>query len=110
MKYLSLMLSISVLLLSVMPCCIEDKCMSIRSETVETETTVCANSCNDCPDNSYNCCSPFLHCNTCSGFPEARHYKPLRIVTNLIADYESVYIVRDNLPDFISSIWQPPQI
>ena len=108
MKYLSFILAVTVLLLSVMPCCLEDKCLSIHTETLNTGDDTC-NTCDDCPDNSYSCCSPFLHCNTCTGFPEARFYNPITIVLNLISDCKSDYIFKGNLPDLISSIWQPPQ-
>lgn len=107
MKYLSLILSISVFLLSVIPCCVEDKCLAIHSQTIGIEDDAPLNSCDDCSDNS--CCSPFLHCNTCSGFPEARYYNPIKIVPNLISDCGAKYIVKRNYLDFISSIWQPPQ-
>lgn len=106
MKYLSLILSISVLLLSVVPCCLEDKCLSAYTETVETSNDDC-NSCDDCSDSS--CCSPFLHCNTCSGFPEARYSNLLNVTVTLISDCELEYILRNDLSDFISSIWQPPK-
>lgn len=104
MKYLSLILSISVLLLSVMPCCLEDKCLS-ASTTVETGDDI--NSCDDCTDDS--CCSPFLHCNTCSGFPEARSYNFISLKSNLVSVYKSDYIESNNLSDYKSSIWQPPK-
>ena len=102
MKYLSLILSISVLLLSVMPCCLEDKCLSVYAETAETGDDM-----GNCSDDS--CCSPFLHCNTCSGFPEARSYNFISIKSNLVSDYKSDYIESNNLPDYKSSIWQPPK-
>ena len=105
MKYLSLVLALGVLLLSTMPCCFEDKCLSAFAETIDSDNDVC-NTPNNCSDDS--CCSPFLHCNTCFGFPEAQYSKPLRTTTNLISCCESEYIIRNNLPDFISSIWQPP--
>lgn len=109
MKYLSLILSISVFLLSVIPSCIEDKCLSLHKQSIEKESvgTQSENSCDDCADN--NCCSPFLHCNTCSGFPEARYTNPIKVATNLVSGCTSKYIVRGNSLDFISSIWQPPQ-
>lgn len=108
MKYLSLVLSISVLLLSVVPCCLEDKCLSAYSQIVEIGVDT-KNNCDDCSNNGYNCCSPFLHCNTCSGFPEARYYNPINIMIGLVSDCKSEYVFSGNLPDIISSIWQPPQ-
>jgi len=108
MKYLSLILSMYVLLLSVMPCCFEDKCLSVYIPTVESGVDT-HNNCDDCSDNGYNCCSPFLHCDTCSGFPEAHHYSPISVVIGLVSDCKSDYIERNDLPDFKSLIWQPPQ-
>ena len=86
-----------------MPCCLEDKCLSIYAEI----SNDIGNNCDDCTDNS--CCSPFLHCNTCYGFPEARFYNPIVITLGSTSDCESEYILRNNLPDFKSSIWQPPK-
>lgn len=108
MKYLSFILAISVLLLSVIPCCFEDKCFSIHTETQNTGDDR-SNACDDCSDNNYSCCSPFLHCNTCTGFPEARFYHPITIALGLVSDCNSDYVFKGDVPGFISSIWQPPQ-
>ena len=89
-----------------MPCCFEDKCLAIYTDTVETSNDI-GNSCDDCSDDS--CCSPFLHCNTCFGFPEARFYNPIIIILGSLPYYKSDYIVKNALSDYKSSIWQPPK-
>lgn len=109
MKHLSLILSIFVLLLSVVPCSLEDKCLSAYTESLEIENTICNNSCDTCSDNDGDSCSPFLHCNTCFGFPEAHYYKSLKNAPDLTSDCQSNYVLKYNLSDFISSIWQPPR-
>ena len=107
MKYLSFIFSVYVLLLSVIPGCLEDKCLFSNIETVEVGDDI-PNSCDDCSDN--NCCSPFLHCNTCAGFPEARVVNLIRVSIDLIYECKSEYNCSGNIPDFISSIWQPPRV
>lgn len=109
MKHLSLILAMGVLLLSVMPCCLEDKCLSTHISALSTGDDDACNSCDDCADNGYDCCSPFLHCNTCTGFPEARFYNPITVIVGSVSDCITAYVVKGNLPAFISSIWQPPQ-
>lgn len=65
MKYLSYILALWVLLLSTAPCFLKDECLfQCKNDTQEeTSTDDDGCSCTDC------CCSPFLHCNTCTGCP-----------------------------------------
>lgn len=65
MKHLSYILALWVLLLSTVPCFLEDKCL-FQCANEQTEEPCADNDGSSCTDCN---CSPFLHCNTCTGCP-----------------------------------------
>jgi hypothetical protein len=97
-KIASLILSLVVLLLSITPCCSEDRCDDEKlSETTEGHTE------------EFSVCSPFLTCGTCVGFTfqnEAYKFKtvPVNIRKHQIPNSEFYIDCQD------SKIWQPPKI
>ena len=105
MKYLSYILALWVLLLSTVPCFLKDECLfQSMNEAQEEACTDNDCSCTDC------CCSPFLHCNTCTGCPVPRLFHSFSAVRVLLND-NLLSFYRDKLiPQFSSSIWQPPKI
>lgn len=105
MKHLSYILAFWVLLLSTAPCFLEDKCL-FKCANEETEES-CSDdegcSCTDC------CCSPFLHCNTCTGCPAPKLFHSLTV--ELVQSNNNLSFYKEKLiPHFSSSIWQPPKI
>ena len=105
MKYLSYILALWVLLLSTAPCFLKDECLFQCTDNEPGE--MCHDdgcSCTDC------CCSPFLHCNTCTGCPIPQlFHSPLVAIIQLNDNPLSFYKERP-IPQFSSSIWQPPKI
>lgn len=104
MKYLSYIVALWVLLLSTAPCFLEDKCL-FRCMNDEEEGARSDDGCS-CAD----CCSPFLHCNTCTGCLMLRPFYvsfalEIPLNDNLLSFYKEKLI-----PQFSSSIWQPPKL
>lgn len=107
MKYLSFILAICVLFLSTMPASLDDKCMS--KHQVE-QKDICNQECNNEDQSCSDCCSPFLQCNTCSGFPQLKD-EPFSCKPPTNIFIKNIFYVADNNNcDFISSIWQPPRV
>ena len=102
MKYLSYILALWVLLLSTAPCFLKDKCLF---QCVNNMEETCSDDGCSCAD----CCSPFLHFNTCTGCPVPRLFHlpfvlEIPLNDNLLSFYKEKLI-----PQFSSSIWQPPK-
>lgn len=108
MKYLSLILSVLVLLLSTMPALVEDKCLVTDSniECVDYCLDDSSHSQDDCTD----CCSPFLQCNTCTGFPSSNFNNGIE--PNLMHNTtKKLDTYKANIPSvFQSKIWEPPRL
>lgn len=108
MKYLSLILSVLVLLLSTMPAFIEDKCLAMDSsiECVDYCLDDSSQSQDDCTD----CCSPFLQCNTCTGFPYSNLNNSIES-THIYNTTKKLDTYKANIPSgFQSKIWEPPRL
>lgn len=103
MKYICLILSVLMLFLSTASSFIEDVCLiDTNIECIDSDLT---DNQETCPDN----CSPFVHCNTCSGFPvhiSKCHLEPILSHSNNIKI--SIYTTSFS-SGFNSKIWQPPQ-
>lgn len=104
MKYLSYILITWILLLSTAPCCLQDKCL-FHDLNNEKETSCHHNDSDSCTE----CCSPFLHCNTCTGCPVPNLFYLPFVITNPIDDASTFYYDEDLTYQFSSSIWQPPK-
>lgn len=61
LRHVSILLAIFTLMMCVAPAIVHDRCMS--SCCIEQE---CNGNC--CDDEGCDCCSPFIACNTCTGF------------------------------------------
>ncbi|WP_394342460.1 DUF6660 family protein [Mucilaginibacter limnophilus] len=102
MKFLYLILSVYVLMLSVIPCCTNDICNKVVVEQANIKNGYNTNS---------NCaaCSPFYCCVSCTGFvvlPETIQYAT--IVTVITGQY-SLYPT-SSVKDLPLPIWQPPRL
>jgi hypothetical protein len=98
MKIFCLILSLSVMLLSTVPCC-DDNC---EEEQVTTEQT-------DSHDESTESCSPFLTCGLCAGF--ASLY--IRVDIQPLEEETIVNVTPSNIlwvDNCFATIWQPPKI
>lgn len=106
MKYLSYILALWVLLLSTAPCFLKDECLFKCVNEIQGET--CPNddgcACTDC------CCSPFLHCNICTGCPAPQPFHSLFDVSIQLNDNPLSFYKEKLIPQFSSSIWQPPKL
>ena len=105
MKHLSYILALWVLLLSTVPCFLEDKCL-FQCANEQTEEPCADNDGSSCTDCN---CPPFLHCNTCTGCPIPKLFHSptaeLILLNNNLSFYKEKMI-----PHFSSSIWQPPKL
>ena len=101
MKIICLLLIITVLMLSTVPCCFEDNCVN------EIETAQDANHPQNSEQDEYNICSPFATCGICSGFVHQNfEFFYVNFSTNkLIPHYNSPFI-----KNIIAEIWKPPEI
>lgn len=106
MKCLSCLVALWVFLLSTLPCFLQDDCLFCSEDNVAESGCTCQDegACSDC------CCSPFLHCNTCTGCPRPKLFQqPLISVSPLSRELETYY--DDSLPlRQMGSLWQPPQL
>ncbi|WP_212003841.1 DUF6660 family protein [Chitinophaga sp. HK235] len=106
MKWLLFIFSIYVLTLSAVPCCGNDYCC-------EEETALTKDSQQHNEHENHNKpelpCSPFFSCNTCHGvvIPEITKSEPetIPLPGNIYYDH-----TKQSLPEFPTSIWQPPQL
>jgi hypothetical protein len=97
-KYLSIILALYVLLLSIKPCLGDDNDTSVKTEQSSHQDK-------DCND----VCSPFFICGTCSGFT---------LNISLVNFSATPFFIESNYPDYkqsslsevFISIWQPPKI
>ncbi|MEO7216002.1 DUF6660 family protein [Mucilaginibacter sp.] len=103
MKFLCILFSVYVLLLSVRPCCADD-CIakSISKKEIAGQ--------NSKPGNDCQGCSPFFSCGTCVGFTLAKPVVNVgRTATEITVEHNSTY-KQPALKPVMLSIWQPPQI
>ena len=102
-KIICFILSLSVLVLSAVPCCADDYC----NDELKTEQ-----SCTEHQDrndhNDYNGCSPFITCGTCTGFTFAKtdyNFQPITRVQSKFILYQQGFD-----ENYFVEIWQPPKL
>lgn len=100
MKYLSFMMAIMVLVLSTIPCIMEDKCIDLTYQSTDNQQND-----NDC---GMECCSPFFNCHTCTGFIVTIFHYPIEYTTRLSVKKIGAELVHA-ISDFHLSVWHPPQ-
>lgn len=102
MRYLSIILAVMVMALSTMPLFLVDKCLFCENEEQ------CDGDGQDDGCHCADCCSPFMHCSTCSGCTQP---KTASIGTPIPLPAQNVvYIYKVSfISGFSSSIWQPPR-
>lgn len=108
MKYLSLILSVYILVLTVRPCCDDNTCTDDSNKTEQLVN-------NHNPDNDHqdedhqSSCSPFNTCGNCIGFTLQTVNFSLSDETVLVENNDSTYH-HTFLSQFYIAIWQPPKI
>jgi len=107
-KNLAFLLSVLVLLLATIPCCLADNCVKEKAPTEKnSEKNNEPSGAGDDPD--CGICSPFYSCHTCPGFAFLNTTPKLTLV--LLVDIKPYTIYYPTLVStFASSIWQPPKI
>ncbi len=101
MKFISQLLAVYVLLLSIMPTFIEDKCIK-ENITDQGQSGQDEQDCNE------KCCSPFFSCNTCSGFVLSTFN--FSITHSLKEPQIKIRTIAISpVSDFPFSVWHPPQ-
>jgi hypothetical protein len=102
-KFLCILFSVYVLLLSVRPCCADD-CIAkpIAKKEIAGQNSKSGNNCQGC--------SPFFACGTCAGFTLAKQViYAERTATEVMVEHNSSY-KHPALKPVMLSIWQPPQL
>ena len=100
-RHLSVLLTLVVWTLSTLPCCVVDNCICQECEcsghTADDESLPC------------DCCSPFIHCNTCSGCPAPTCLQVTALTEPQAEKDIPLYHEDEYLCRYASSIWQPPK-
>ncbi|MEO6149825.1 MAG: DUF6660 family protein [Mucilaginibacter sp.] len=102
MKFLCIILSLYVVLLSVRPCCTDDVCAKITSIAKKQTGKLADN--NDC-----GTCSPFYRCGNCTGFTALAYATPDIAVPGSIHLPYTAYR-QPFIKDVSQAIWQPPRL
>lgn len=102
-RHLALVFTLMVWMLSTLPCFVADECICRGC------TCACADG-DDCGQTRpCDCCSPFIHCNTCAGCTvPACLQADIRVEINDRDDIP-LYHEDEYLSRYTSSIWQPPR-
>lgn len=100
-KYLSILIVIMTLSLSTMPCFLYDRCLFSGMEENCTHDDD-----GSCADDDF--CSPFMQCNTCTGFvyPQTTSLEEIFVHVNT----ETVFYYKEEaLKSFPANVFQPPR-
>lgn len=100
-KYLSILIVIMTLSLSTMPCFLYDRCLFSGMEENCTHDDD-----GSCADDDF--CSPFMQCNTCTGFvyPQTTSLEKIFVHVNT----ETVFYYKEEaLKSFPANVFQPPE-
>ncbi|WP_367868348.1 DUF6660 family protein [Pedobacter sp. WC2423] len=102
-KFLTLLLSLIVLTLTIVPCCAVEKedCTEQISVKTAQQTEKNEDCCKDC--------SPFYVCGTCVGFTISNSLAPTFVIYLRAVKHDSIYLTVE-LPQIHAVIWQPPQL
>jgi len=104
-KYISLVLSMIVLMLTALPCCAFEGGEGHAHKTVETKKQLCSEHGSDCCKD----CSPFYVCGTCLGFTVTTQQVTTFAIQLKRVQHNTVYIPVTVLAIPIT-IWQPPKL
>ncbi len=104
MRLLSYILALWVMLLATSPCFLEDKCLFKCVNDMQEDAFP-----NDDGTSCTNCCSPFLHCNTCTGFLVPKLYHSSFVIMIQLNDNQFLFYTEKLISLFLSDIWQPPK-
>lgn len=103
MKIIYLLLSVYVVVLTSVPCCVEDNCKD-EVKTEQTDPDHHHEDTDKCKD-----CSPFFTCSACSSFAFNHHIVSIQPVLNFIEKKHKTYLT--SWPNsFYTEFWQPPKI
>lgn len=100
-RYLSVLLTLVVWTLSTLPCCVMDSCICQECECSAHDSGDEALPC--------DCCSPFIHCNTCPGCTVPASTPIIGLVEPQPESKIPLYHEDKYLSRYASSIWQPPK-
>lgn len=107
MRFVTAILSIYLMFLTVLPCCAFDKCPEDR----ETTEAVCQTNTHKGGDNDgCGSCSPFFNCHHCAGFNIS--VKTVSYITKTMeipADKPVALEDHFTLTTYSGNIWQPPR-
>jgi hypothetical protein len=105
MKFLAFIIAFLFLGLSVLPCADEGFVMN----TNNAKTAITGQHNHQQDQEHKDACSPFCHCTCCAGF-SINH--PFVSVSSLSVIESKIYTswFSENLFEYSSSIWQPPQL
>ena len=103
-KQLAFLLSIIVLLLATIPCCLADNCLDEEASTEQSNQQDTGSDTDDC-----DVCSPFFRCHSCNGF--AYSIQAPKLVKYFFPVIKTYPVYSQHfISMFAPKIWQPPQI
>jgi hypothetical protein len=103
-KFISFILSLYLLALAIVPCCLYDNCPEDKAKTEQTTNH------NSGDDDGCGTCSPFFNCEGCLSVSNVS--EPIIFTPNIILAGDNTYtsLVQSFLSYDFHSIWQPPQL
>lgn len=101
-RRLSFILALVTVLLSTAPCFLMDECL------FHSASTVC-DGCEDEDDCDCTCCSPFLHCNTCTGCTIVKPVCFSRLVAQQRCKTEFINYKEDVVASASTPLPKPPK-
>ncbi|WP_420828668.1 DUF6660 family protein [Maribacter polysaccharolyticus] len=107
MKWVSFILAVYTLVLTLRPCCGDDNCTD--SDNCQTELVDNHDKDNHQNNGHKGSCSPFFTCGNCVGFTLTTVHFSLPPQTDITPDLVTMYHC-NFLSGFEMPIWQPPQI
>jgi len=101
---LAFLLSVVVLFLATIPCCLADNCSDKEALTEQSSQQNTGSDSEDC-----DACSPFFQCHSCNGFAFTNQVP--KLVKHFFLVIKRYAVFSQHIHSvFVSTIWQPPKM
>ncbi|MCU0423751.1 MAG: hypothetical protein MUC81_13170 [Bacteroidia bacterium] len=105
MKTWTIILSIYIIILAAVPCCVFDNCPEDKTTTEQ----IAQNNHDQGDEDGCGTCSPFFNCNTCTtSFIVSQDFFNFTPVG--VANSAKIQYAQDIPTSIVGKIWQPPKI
>ncbi|HEY8657642.1 MAG TPA: DUF6660 family protein [Hanamia sp.] len=102
MKFITFIIAVLILVLSVMPCT-DANAMNSKAKTELNQTS------HQQGNPLSDTCSPFCLCSCCTGFPIIHHVATIHIA-QLMANAATRSFLPSEIIEIILPVWQPPRL